>query len=216
MAELKEIYKLSWQAMQQTRNICLVLREIHYPALAQWLAPLYPKAFLKQLRYQGEVGHIVNEEYSAEFQIDLFDLNISRIKQPVLDIGCGSRANLVRYLRSLGVEAFGIDRYLKIHEPYLDQIDWFEYTFCKGSWGTIVSNMAFTNHLNFAYLHDFSQFEPYLLKMNEILESLQGSGSYYYAPALPFIEDRLVAHSYRVDRQPVTGDIFFSTIIKIG
>jgi len=47
--------------------------------------------------------------------------------------------------------------------------------------GSIVSNMAFTNHLNYAYRHDVSQLEPYLLKMKEILAALAPGGSFYYA-----------------------------------
>jgi len=216
MEELQEIYKQTWQAMQQTGNVRVALRDIHYPALSQWLSPLYPKAFRKQLRYQSEVGHVVNEEYSAEFQVDLFQLDLSQMKQPVLDIGCGSQANLARFLRAAGVEAYGFDRQLEIDEPYLEQSDWFDYPFNKSIWGTIISNMAFTNHLNFAYLHDVTQLEPYLLKMKTILEALATGGSFHYAPASPFVEERLDPQRYKVERRLVAGDVFFSTIIKGG
>ena len=72
-------------------------------------------------------------------------------------------------MRSLGIAAFGFDRQLEIQEPHIEQRDWFDYPFEAGKWGSIVSNMAFTNHLNYAYLHDVSQLEQYLLKMKDIL-----------------------------------------------
>ena len=68
----------------------------------------------------------------------------------MIDVGCGSQANLVTYFRALGIEAYGIDRHLETHKPYLDQVDWFDYDFEAGRWGTIVSHMSFTNHLNYA------------------------------------------------------------------
>ncbi len=216
VAELEEIYRQTWQVMTQTRNVKTTLRESHYPALSQWLATLYPKEFRQHLRNIPEVGHVVNEEYSADFQMNVFRLDVLQIKPPVIDIGCGSQANLVRYLRSQGVEAYGFDRALEVHQPYLEQSDWFTYTFQKCSWGTIISNMAFTNHLSYAYLHDMTQLEPYLLKMRDILESLMIGGSFYYAPALPYVEDRLAPESYRVEREGTTGEIFVSTVTRIA
>jgi hypothetical protein len=215
VAELEEIYRQTWQVMVQTRNVRTTLREYHYPKLSQWVATLYPKEFRKHLRYKPEVGHVVNEEYSAEFQIELFQLDILQMRAPVIDIGCGNQANLVRYLRSRGIDAYGFDRTLEVHEPYLEQIDWFVYPFRKDSWGTIISNMAFTNHLNYAYLHDVSQLEFYLLRLKDILESLVIGGSFFYAPALPFVEDRLAPESYRVERKLTAGEIFVSAITRL-
>jgi SAM-dependent methyltransferase len=214
--ELKEIYRQTWRVMVKTRQVRTALREQHYPALSQWLATLYPKEFQVQLKFSPQVGHVVNEEYSAQFQIALLRINIPALKQPVLDIGCGSQANLARTLRSEGIEVFGFDRFLEVHEPYLEQNDWFEYPFRRGVWGTIISNMAFTNHLNYAYLHDILQLEPYLLKMKDILESLAIGGSFLYAPALPFVEERLAPECYHVVSEPTAGEIFVSTITRIA
>jgi hypothetical protein len=155
-------------------------------------------------------------EYSAEFQIELFGIDISHIQAPVLDIGCGKQANLVRYLGSLGIEAYGIDRHLGIQETYFEQIDWFEYDFQPSRWGTIISNMAFTNHLNYAYLHDISQLEQYLLRMKQILESLLVGGSFYYAPSLPRVEDQLAKETYKVKREQKSSDTFISAVSRIA
>ena len=213
--ELKEIYRQTWLTMLSTGNVRSVLRQVHYPALSRWLAALYPKEFRKHLRSAPEVGHVVYEEYSAKLQIELLQIDVAELKQPVLDIGCGSQANLVRHLRSLGIDAYGFDRQLEICESSLAQSDWFEYPFEAGKWGSIVSNMAFTNHLNYAYRHDVSQLEPYLLKMKEILAALAPGGSFYYAPALPFVEDRLAPERYKVEREQPASELFVSIVTRI-
>ncbi|MGG1617445.1 hypothetical protein ACIFQM_19465 [Paenibacillus sp. NRS-1782] len=50
------------------------------------------------------------EEYTPELQAKLLGLDIARLQEPVLDVGCGAEARLVGYLRSLGIEAYGTDR----------------------------------------------------------------------------------------------------------
>jgi hypothetical protein len=213
--ELKEIYRQTWLTMLGTGNVRSVLRQVHYPALSRWLAALYPKEFRKHLRSAPEVGGVVYEEYSARLQIELLQIDVAELKQPVLDIGCGSHANLVRHLRSLGIAACGFDRQLEIREPYLAQSDWFEYPFEPGRWGSIVSNMAFTNHLNYAYRHDVSRLESYLLKMKEILAALAAGGSFYYAPGLPFVEDHLAPERYKVEREQPASELFVSIVTRI-
>jgi hypothetical protein len=213
--ELKEIYRHTWQTMLRTSSVRTVLRQVHYPALSGWLAALYPPEFRKRLKSIPQVGRLVYAEYSATLQIELLQIDIAELKQPVLDIGCGSQANLVQHLRSLGIEACGFDRQLEIQAPYLERRDWFEYPFEAGRWGSIVSNMAFSNHLNYAYLHDVAQLEPYLLKMKDILEALAGGGSFYYAPALPFVEDHLAPERYKVEREQPADGLFVSIVTKI-
>lgn len=216
LAELECIYRHTWDTMRQTGNIQVTLRELHYPQLSQWLASLYPIDFLEPIRSLPIVGHVVCEEYSAQLQVALFQIDISRIHQPLIDVGCGSRAILVRYLRSLGVEAYGFDRLLEVQEPYLEQKDWFDYAFERSRWGSVTSNMGFTNHLLYTYHQDRSQFVSYLLKMKDILGSLVIGGSFYYAPGVPFIEDRLAPTHYHVERRRVIEDIFVSVVTKVG
>ncbi len=214
--ELEKIYLQTWRTMIRTKNIQTVLREHHYPELSRWLATLYPKEFRKRLRFSPVVGNLVCEEYSDQLQIELLQIDVTHMKQPVIDIGCGSQANLVRKLRLLGIEAYGFDRYLEVQESYLTQMDWFEYPFEPASWGTIISNMAFTNHLRHAHLHDASQLEQYLLKMRDIIESLAISGRFYYAPSLPFIENWFAPERYKVEQEQIIGELFVSTVTKIS
>jgi len=214
--ELEQIYRETWQAMLKSRDVRSTLREQHYPELSRWLASLYPEEFREQLESRPIVGHVVCEEYSASLQLELLRIDLSNLKQPVLDIGCGSQANLVRYLVSQGIEAYGFDRHLEKQENYLSQIDWFEYAFEAERWGTLLSNMAFTNHLNYVHLHDVPQLERYLLKMREMLESLRPGGCFYYAPSLPFVEVWFASEQYKVDRKHTSAELSISTITKIG
>lgn len=214
--ELENIYSSTWEEMQKTRDIETTLKEVHYPALSHWIADLYPGEFVERLKVVPQVGHVVCAEYSAQLQVDLLKLDIGSLKQPILDAGCGGGANLVRYLGSLGLEAYGIDRVLLKPEKYLQQTDWFDYSFAPHTWGTIVSNMAFSNHLLYTYRHDSGQLGPYLRKFIEILESLLPGGSFHYAPGIPFIEQRLDTTKYQVEQRQVVGDIFATRITKVS
>jgi SAM-dependent methyltransferase len=214
--ELAGIYRRTWQRIVGTKNIQATLKDHHYPELANWIASLYPEGFRKHLRDLPTVGQVVCEEYSPRLQIDLLRLDIQTLQQPVLDIGCGSRAGLTRYLRSLGIEAYGLDRQIKKGERYLQQADWLEYRFEPGRWGSILSNMAFTNHLHYTNHHDRAQLELYLQKFKEILESLRIGGSFYYAPDVPFIEERLDARVYRVERFDVIRNIQSTRIARVA
>lgn len=213
---LEQIYRQTWQLMVNTKILKTTLVDFHYPELSKWISTLYPVEFQDLLKFSCEVGHVTYGEYSAELQEELLGIDIARIKPPVMDIGCGSQANLVRHLRSLGVEAYGIDRQVEIPEPNIHQADWFDYPFEPGKWGTLVSNMGFTNHLNYAYLHNISQLESYLLKMKEIVESLSPGGTFYYAPSLPFIEDKLSTQYYKITREKKISEVFVSSVMRIG
>ena len=216
VGELEDIYRQSWQKMLETGDIQGTLRAFHYPKLSRWVKALYPDQFLEPLKFTPNIGTVVCEEYSAQFQIDILGIDPEHIREPVMDIGCGREGRLVRYLRSLGVEAYGFDRSLALQESYLQKKDWFDYPFEADTWGTIISNMAFTNHLHFAYRHDRAQFEQYLLKTREIITSLVDGGRFYYAPGLPFIERLLDPVHYHLDRNRVIGDVFVSVLTRIS
>lgn len=216
IAELEEIYRQTWRTMLRSGEIQATLKEYHYPQLSHWVATLYPQSFLEKLKSTPDIGHVVCAEYSAQLQIELLGLDVVSIKEPLLDIGCGAHANLVRYLRTLGVEAYGLDRSLEVRAPYLEALDWFERSFQPHTWGTIVSNMAFSNHFVFVARCDRAQFESYLLQTNAILDALVAGGSFHYAPSLPFIEQRLSPAQYKVVSQQVSGELCTSCVTNIS
>jgi len=215
IAALELIYRQTFHHIKQSGEIDAILKTYHYPALACWLGPLYPPEFRQGLRASPVVREVVYGEYSAQLQIELLGLDFTHLKSPVLDIGCGRQAHLAKHLYTLGFDVHGIDSRLKARAPYLKQADWFDYGFETEKWGTIISNMAFTNHLNYAYRHDSTQLKAYLLKAREIFASLALGGSFYYAPGLPFIEDKLPREHYRIMRRQPTNGIFISIVTKL-
>src|SRR5215211_6271348 len=89
--------------------------------LAPWLqernqflhldAPAAPRG-LRCLPDLGEAPRdAVCARYSPPLQLGALDLSSEALPEPVLDVGCGSDAAMVRYLRQRGVEAYGIDRF---------------------------------------------------------------------------------------------------------
>lgn len=215
LARLESIYLRTWKRIVKTRDIQATLMDYHYPALSRWLADLYPEQFRAPLRARPTVGRVVCEEYSPQLQIDLLRLAPLTLKQPILDVGCGSKAALVRYLRSLGLEASGIDRDIEQAEPYLQPTDWFDLPFVPNSWGTIVSNMSFSNHLSYARRYDPVLAKSYLAKFDEILTSLVPGGTFAFAPGITGIERRLPA-AYRVKQIPFVKGINCTRITRLA
>jgi hypothetical protein len=213
---LESIYRHTWQRIVETKSIQAILKDYHYPHLTNWIASLYPQSFLKHLRDLPTIGHIVCEEYSPQLQIDLLRLDVQTLRQPLLDIGCGSRAGLTRHLRALGIDAYGIDRQIEQGETYLQQTDWLDYELDPDTWGTIVSNMAFTNHLHYVGCHNPAQLELYLQKFKEMIEALTIGGSFHYAPSVPLVEERLDPTVYRVECFEAVGEIHMTRITKIA
>jgi hypothetical protein len=213
---LESIYLHTWQRIVETKDIQPALKEYHYPELTNWIASLYPPSFLEPLREGPTIGQIVCEEYSPHVQIDLLRLDVRALKQPLLDIGCGSTAGLTRYLRTLGIQAYGIDRHIEKKETYLQQTSWMDYEFKPDTWGTIISNMAFTNHLLYVKNHDRAQLKLYLQKFKQIIESLMVGGRVHYAPNVSFIEERLDVSRYRAERFEVVREIHMTRIMKIA
>jgi hypothetical protein len=216
MRLLEGIYLRTWQRIVETKNVQATLKDYHYPELADWISSSYPQSFLEPLRSSPTIGHVICEEYSPQLQIELLKLDVHTLKQPLLDIGCGSTASLVRHLHTLRVDAHGIDRQIEKEETYLEQMDWLGYEFEPDTWGTIISNMAFTNHLIYAYHHDNTQLELYLRKFNEIIASLTIGGSFHYAPSVPFVEQRLKTNLYMIERLKIVKDISMTRVMRLA
>ncbi len=146
-------------------------------------------------------------EYSAALQLNILNINIERIKEPILDFGCGSKATLVNYLRKLGLEAYGVDR-ITNDELYTIQTDWFSYRLKPNYWGTIISHLSFTNHFKRAHYKKNGNYIGYANKYMELLNSLKpGGGEFYYTPNLPFIEQFLSPKSYKITKYFSNCDI---------
>lgn len=73
--------------------------------------------------YEKRVKTFLCLEYSSGFQLNLFDIKMQDIIEPVLDVGCGEHAHLVSFLNNHGVNAVGIDR-KTIRRRYTIENDW--------------------------------------------------------------------------------------------
>ncbi|MBN1612618.1 MAG: class I SAM-dependent methyltransferase [Polyangiaceae bacterium] len=144
-----------------------------------------------------------SDEYSAELQLSVLRLELLDLMEPVLDVGCGTGASLVHYLRAYGLEAHGIDLVVP-NDPPLAQADWMTYAYGVSRWGTVIAHMSFTNHFVFQDQCSEEQAEKYALTYMRILRSLKPGGAFHYAPAVPFIERHLPGE-FLITRRPVAA-----------
>lgn len=156
---------------------------------------------------------VVCSEYSAELQIGILQIDITQLIEPVLDIGCGKQGNLVMYLRERGIDAYGFDRFAYGHS-FLTNSNWFEYLCGREKWGTIFSNLGFSNHFKHHHFRDDGNFIDYAKKYMEILDSLKVGGSFHYALDLPFIEQYLDKNKYQIKSQNIEQSAFKSIRVK--
>ncbi len=214
MGELKKIYHTTWDDMD-THNFDAVMRDHHY-RLADWLARFYPDAFIQALKQQPQVGAVLNKSYSAEFQLRVLNIDVEKLQGPVLDIGCGPEGNLVRELVEGGIDAIGIDRLINNPEAYLIESNWFDFDLKQKQWGTVISNMGFSNHLVYCLRNEPERVSAYFLRYREILESLMPGGEFIYAPSVPVVEERLGSRIWQVIRNEVTLGVWVTRLQRIG
>ncbi|MGD9678520.1 MAG: hypothetical protein AB7V16_09265 [Vulcanibacillus sp.] len=154
------------------------------------------------------LGQIPCSEYSAPFQLNILNINIEDIIEPVLDFGCGENANLVNYLRKHGVEAYGVDRNVK-EVLYTYQADWFDFELRSNYWGTIISHLSFTNHFKRTHLKKNGDYINYARKYMDLLNSLELGGSFFYTPDLPYIEQFLSSDLYLIKKISINKKMDF-------
>ena len=145
---------------------------------------------------------VVASEYAPEIQLAVLGLVPRELAAPLLDLGCGTDAALVRFARSLGLEAAGIDR----EAPHdATRADWLTYDYGSARWRTIVSHLAFTLH--FLRAHHASEIEArrYAEAFVRITRALVVGGCFAYAPSVPFFEGVLPEGRFRIERHRVHG-----------
>ncbi|MFT3838936.1 MAG: class I SAM-dependent methyltransferase [Myxococcaceae bacterium] len=156
--------------------------------LPQRLSPM-----LKDLGARETVSH----EYSPQLQLQVLQLDEKQLLAPVLDVGCGVAATLVMHLRSLGLDATGIDRDVKSDVAL--KADWLSYAYGEKKWGTVVSHLGFSLHFLNRHLSGSADAEKYARVYMAILRSLKPGGTFAYTPALPFIEEHLPPQLFKAE-----------------
>ncbi|HZG76231.1 MAG TPA: class I SAM-dependent methyltransferase [Paenibacillus sp.] len=172
----------------------------HYQALRTFLTETNGSEIFRKYMESPYLFEVVCAQYRAEFQVKLMGLDENALIEPVLDIGCGQDAHLVRYLRAQGIQAFGIDRTVHTAE-FAAAANWLDYPLAPDSWGTVISHMAFTNHMGHHLFRKDGDYAAYVGKLVEILKSLKVGGSFVFSPSIPFLETVLKdGGSYRFRR----------------
>lgn len=199
LRELEGVYRLLFNQLQQLGAQTELsdsevdnLFRAHYENLQSFLLQTNGEDLFKKYKESSDILSIQCAEYQSEFQIELLNIDLTMIQEPILDVGCGSQAHLVEFLRANGIEAYGIDRGID-SSNYLFNQNWLEYNFKPNTWGTIISHMAFSNHFMHHHLRPDGDFETYAKKYMEILQSLKCEGSFLYGPSLSFIEEILMS-----------------------
>lgn len=211
--DLRKIYSDLFLVIRAKDIPVTEISNLHYEKLKIWMTQTNP--FSQDLYSKKEkiIKPVTCAEYSAELQIEILHLDISTITQPVLDIGCGKNATLVKYLRKRGIETYGIER-VSNNLSYVINGNWLEYDYGKQKWGTIISNLGFSNHFNHHHLRTDGDYIEYAKKYMGILDSLKVSGSFHYAPDLGFIEKYLDPAKFQVIRQNIDNCDFQTSIVR--
>jgi hypothetical protein len=185
----------------------------HSENLKKWLQETNSFAEEIYSSKDEKIEPVACSEYNSDLQIDILQIDTSKIISPVLDIGCGRQGNLVKHLRKNGIEAYGIDRFAPDH-PFLTNSDWLEHEYGIEKWGTITSNLGFSNHFKHHHIRKDGNFIMYAKKYMDILNSLKIGGSFHYTPDLPFIEQYLDVSKFQMVRQNIGKLDFKTTTIR--
>ena len=210
------IYLDSWKRLAMSRDIEQTLRTRHYPKIRKFLEDLYPGELREALRSAKEVGQVPSSEYSAELQVRLLRIDPSRTRQPILDLGCGRSAHLVRRLRAENLDARGIDRRVGSSADFLTDADWFDFDIGHSRWGTIIAHMSFTNHIVYCQRHDAGSLVRYVRRYAEILDALRPGGSFLYTPGVQIVEDEVDSQRFELSSWAVSGRITATRITKLA
>lgn len=211
-SQLRKIYADLFNKIRAGKIPIEEISENHYQQLQSWLRKCNP--FAEKI-YSGsnyQIEAIACSEYSPELQIEVLGIDLEKIKQPVLDIGCGKQGNLVKFLTNQDIEAYGIDRFT-FADANLTNSDWLEFDYGINKWGCIISNLGFSNHFIHHNLRNDGNYIAYAKTYMAILQSLKKGGSFYYAPDLAFIEMYLDKNIYKTETRKISGNDFKASII---
>lgn len=208
---LRNIYKELLLSLKEGKYPIETIARNHYLKIKNWLRETNPFAEKMYANEAPKIEQVACSEYSPELQLEILKIDTNVLTEPVLDIGCGKKGALVNHLRKLGLAAFGIDR-VSFSNSYLTNADWLEYDYGIEKWGTIMSNLGFSNHFRHHDLREDGNYIAYGKKYMSILNSLKIGGKFHYTPDLPFIEMYLDTTQFKIDKYEL-GEYDFKTSI---
>ncbi|MFO7656729.1 MAG: hypothetical protein R6W78_06645 [Bacteroidales bacterium] len=210
--DLRNIYRNLFSIIRTNEKSIETISNDHYQNLRLWLQKTNPFSENTYSNADLNIEPVACAEYRPDLQIKILKLDIKSIMEPVLDVGCGKNGNFVDYLSKLGIEIFGIDRYLFTQKNLISS-DWLEYDYGVEKWGTIFSNLGFSNHFRHHNLRVDGEFIEYGKKYMTMLDSLKIGGKFHYAPDLPFIERFLPESQFKMEKHEICEYGFQTTII---
>ena len=210
---LKNIYSNLLHNIREKKTSIDSIFIVHHSNLRIWLTKTNPFS-AKIYRQENEIlKPVACAEYSATFQHDILCLEPSQLLEPILDIGCGKEGYLIKSLRGIGLDAYGIDRFTK-KLSYTIEANWLEFDYGIKKWGTIISHLGFSNHFVHNHLRKDGNFTEYAQKYIDILNSLKTGGRFYYAPDLPSIEQYLEIDKFNIEKHKIENLQLNASVIK--
>jgi len=209
---LKKIYSELFDSFRNSKNPVDEISRIHYEKLKAWLTNYNPFAEKICKSNIDRIAPVACSEYCQELQIDILNIDIVNLMEPVLDIGCGKTGYFVKHLVEKGIDVIGIDRF-SFSTPRIYTADWLEYDYGVDKWGTVVSNLGFSNHFIHHNQREDGNYINYAKTYMNILQSLNIGGSFHYAPDLPFIERYLDNSRFSINKKDIRNSDFRTTIV---
>jgi hypothetical protein len=211
--DLRRVYSELFMKIRCKTGSTEEIAKEHYGNLKEWLTRYNPFAEKIYSDTDTYIEPVVCSEYEPDLQIDILQIDPEKLMSPVLDIGCGKQGKLVKYLSGKGIDVYGIDRF-PFTASNLISADWLEFDYGIEKWGTIISNLGFSNHFKHHNLREDGNYIEYGKTYLNILNSLKITGTFHYAPDLPFIEVYLDNRQFDVSTRLIYGYDFKSTKIR--
>ena len=208
LTDIKTAIETSLTADQLETRLSKVIED-HFLDIRKNISRFFDREMEQRVQENVILKQAVCSEYSPELQLRILGIDLVKMTRPVLDIGCGKQGKLVKYLNDRGIQSVGIDRFIE-PQPHLVEVDWFQADFSAGTWGTILSHMAFSNHFLFHHRYTHGNPEAYARLYIQILSSLKPGGTFHYAPALPFIEQFLPGDTFTLSRKRIESPESFT------
>lgn len=156
---------------------------------------------------------VVSSEYSPDLVLAILGLSPESLVDPVLDVGCGRTATVVRLLRASGRDARGVDR--DAPDDVATRSDWLRFDYGSERWGTVLSHLGFSLHFLHYHLKSDDRSLIYAHAFMRILRSLEVGGTFAYAPALPFIEALLPPDKYACESGALPEALRGDAIVRV-
>jgi hypothetical protein len=185
---------------------------LEFAARACIQCELYPPRSKQAAALHPRLRPVCCSEYSPEVQMNILGLDARNLAGPVLDIGCGFTASLVRYLSGQDIEAYGFDRFVERESARVAEAAWSDYDYTVRSWATIISHMALSNHFRYAMHHDSALRKELESVYLRVLGSLARGGCFAYAPGEPELEALVDQERFSVMVTPVVSGF---TAVKV-